>query len=49
MKKSPMSRLGWHRHYAKRFDKTEREDSAHMALFYFVLYLAFDAEQLELA
>jgi hypothetical protein len=43
MKQAPITRLGWHRFYAGRFNRLQREDSAHMALFYFLLHLAFDA------
>jgi hypothetical protein len=26
--------LGWHLYYVERFNKTEHEDSAHLAMFY---------------
>lgn len=37
--KAPVSRLGWFRYYVDRFNRFELQDSAHMALFYFLLLL----------
>jgi hypothetical protein len=35
-------RLGWHKHYAKRFNKTGSKQAEHLALWYLVLHIAFD-------
>jgi len=32
--------LGWHKHYAEVFNKTERPDAAHLAIWYLLLHLA---------
>ncbi len=42
MKAGPVTRIGWHRHYAKVFDKTGRHTAEHLAIWYLLLHLAFD-------
>ena len=42
MKVGPVTRMGWHKHYAKIFDKTGRHTAEHLALWYLMLHLAFD-------
>lgn len=32
--KFPQTNLGWHAYYAQRFNKTENEDCAFLAMFY---------------
>lgn len=39
--KMPVSRIGWHEYYAARFNKTESPDALHLALWYYLLHLAF--------
>lgn len=34
-------RLGWHKHYVERFNKTEKADAEHLAIWYLLLHLAF--------
>lgn len=33
-------RYGWYKHYAEVFNKTERPDAAHLAIWYLLLHLA---------
>lgn len=35
-------RLGWHRHYAKRFNKTGHPHAEWLACWYLFLHLAFE-------
>jgi hypothetical protein len=37
--------LGWHKHYAQVHNKTQTFDSAHLAMWYLLLHLAFGEEQ----
>lgn len=37
--------LGWHKHYAEVFNKTERPDAAHLAIWYLLLHLALGVEK----
>lgn len=39
--KTPVTRLGWHKYYAKRFDQTQDPVAAHLALWHLTLHLAF--------
>lgn len=39
MKAGPVTRMGWHKHYAKKFNKTQHKDTAHLALWYLILHL----------
>jgi hypothetical protein len=41
----PVSRYGWHLHYAGRFNKTRDPQAAHFAMWYLLLSLAFDGEE----
>ena len=41
-KATPVNRLGWHKFYAARFNKMQRPDAAHLAMWYLFLHLAFD-------
>ena len=41
MKKYPNTRMGWHRFFAERFNKTGRASSEHLALWFFLLHEAF--------
>lgn len=38
-KASPVTRLGWSLHYAKEFNKTGRQQAAHLACWYLMLHL----------
>lgn len=38
----PKSRLGWHEHFAERFNKTNDPRAEHLACWYLFLHLAFD-------
>lgn len=44
MKQMPTGkdRLGWRKHYTKRFDKTEHPDAAQLSLWFLILHLALD-------
>lgn len=42
MKAGPVTRIGWHKHYAKIFNKTGRHTAEHLAIWYQFLHLAFD-------
>lgn len=42
MKAGPVTRMGWHKHYAQVFNKTGRHTAAHLAIWYQFLHLAFD-------
>jgi hypothetical protein len=42
MKSAPCDRLGWHKFYAKRFNKTGNHQAEHLANWYLILHLAFD-------
>jgi len=37
----PCTRLGWHRYYDKRFDKTGSQQAEQLACWYLLLHLAF--------
>ena len=37
----PNSRLGWHHHYARRFNKTGAASAETLALWFLLLYEAF--------
>lgn len=37
----PATRIGWHKHYADRFNKTGSQQAAHLADWYLLLHLAF--------
>ena len=37
--------LGWHKHYAEVHNKTQTFDSAHLAMWYLLLHLAFGEQQ----
>ena len=39
--KMPASRIGWHEYYTARFNKTGSPDALHLALWYYLLHLAF--------
>lgn len=41
MKKYPNSRAGWHTHYAEKFNKNESKFTAQLALWHYLLFLAF--------
>lgn len=41
-KKLPNTRLGWHHYYSNRFDKNQDPQTAHLAMWYWLLQLAFD-------
>jgi hypothetical protein len=43
-KAQPVTRLDWHRFYAKRFDRTGIEHAATMAVWYFLLSIALTEE-----
>ncbi len=45
MKAAPCDRLGWHKFYAKRFNKTGHPHAEWLANWYLFLHLAFDAEE----
>jgi hypothetical protein len=38
-------RLGWYKHYAERFNKTQHPDAAHLAMWYLLLHLALGEEK----
>ena len=42
LKRLPNTRMGWHQHFAKRFNSTENHRTAQMSLWYLFLHLAFD-------
>jgi len=42
LRKPPITRLGWHKHFAKRYDANPKETTAQMSLWYLILHLAFD-------
>ena len=42
--RGPCTRLGWHKHYAKRFNKTGSQQAEQMACWYLLLYLEFGNE-----
>ena len=43
MKKNMLvSRIAWHRYYAKLYDKTNRETAEHLACWYYLLAIALD-------
>lgn len=44
----PNTRLGWHRHYVKRFDKTGHPHAEQMACWYLFLHLQHDVSDIEL-
>ena len=45
-KHTPNSRMGWHEHYTRRYNKHKGGDqAAHLAMWYLLLHLAFDAPQ----
>lgn len=39
--KAPMTRMGLHNHYARRFTRTKSEKAAQLALWYLVLHIEF--------
>lgn len=41
-KNIPSTRLGWSEHFATSYNKNGSPHTAHMALWYFLLHLAFD-------
>jgi hypothetical protein len=42
MKSKPVTRMGWHKHYAGRFNKTQHQDAAHLAIWYLLLHLGLE-------
>jgi hypothetical protein len=38
-------RLGWHKYYVARFNKTGSPQAEHLAMWYLLLYLAFDEQE----
>lgn len=36
---SPVTRMGWHKHYASRYNKTLDPQAEHLALWYLILHL----------
>jgi hypothetical protein len=38
-------RLGWHRYYVARFNKTGSQQAEWLAMWYLFLYLAFDEQE----
>lgn len=46
LRHTPNTRMGWHVHYVRRFNKHQGgEQAAHLANWYQLLHLAFDAPQ----
>lgn len=41
-KSAPVTRIGWHKHYASRFNKTQHPHAEHLALWYLILHLGLD-------
>lgn len=39
----PNTRLGWHKYYVNRFNKSQHPDAEHLAMAYLLLHLAFEA------
>jgi hypothetical protein len=39
MSKKQMTRLGWHKYYVHRFNKTQDPQAAHLACWYYLLHL----------
>lgn len=44
-KKLPNTRIGWHRHFATKFNKNENPQTAQLSLWYLFLHLAFDVPE----
>lgn len=44
-KKLPNTRIGWHRHFATKFNKNENPRTEQMSLWYLFLHLAFDVPE----
>jgi len=42
MKSRPVTRMGWHTHYARLYNKTGRNSAQHLACWFLLLHLAFD-------
>ncbi len=40
--KMPLTRLGWHEFYVRLYNKTGRDSALHLAMWYYLLHLAFD-------
>lgn len=38
----PVSRMGWHKYYVNRFNKTQHPDAAILACWYMYLHLALE-------
>lgn len=38
----PNTRLGWHKYYVARFNKTQHPDAEYQAMVYLLLHLAFE-------
>lgn len=43
IRNTPITRIGWHRYYVKRFNKTELPEAEQMACWYLLLHLEHDA------
>ena len=41
----PTTRLGWHKYYVARFNKTEHWQAEQLAMWYLFLHLAFDDQE----
>lgn len=47
MKASPVTRMGWHKHYVDLFNKTNGKRGERLANWFLLLHLAFDEQSSE--
>lgn len=46
MRRYPNTNLGWHKHYVRRFNKTEHPDAEYLACLYLFFHLAFENDKI---